>query len=230
MKLRDGPYAQAGASCAGSKMPTQAPEAGLAKRLWWVGMKRTASATTAVIARLTGRERLMLAALRGDVMQPGDQLAALVEAARALGQAHMPYALIGGIAVGIRTGLPRATMDVDLAVATAIERADVAAVLVAAGFELRGEYAHSLNFRHDTGEPLQVAFDPTFDLAIDRAEPITIGDVRILVVDRADLIRMKERAAAAAAADPSRRRSKALRDLADVELLSGDVPDDDEGW
>jgi hypothetical protein len=37
---------------------------------------------------------------------------------------------------------------------------------------------------------------------------------------------MKERAAA----DPARRRSKALRDRADVALLSGDVPDPDEGW
>jgi len=37
---------------------------------------------------------------------------------------------------------------------------------------------------------------------------------------------MKERAAA----DPARRRSLALRDRADVNLLRGDVPDPDEGW
>lgn len=33
-----------------------------------------------------------------------------------------------------------------------------------------------------------------------------------------------------AAADPARRRSKALRDQADVALLEGDVPDESEGW
>lgn len=43
---------------------------------------------------------------------------------------------------------------------------------------------------------------------------------------KADLITMKERAAA----DPARRPSKALRDRADNALLRGDVPDPDEGW
>lgn len=189
-------------------------------------MRRTASATTAVTTRLTARERLLHAALRGETMRPGDQLAALTDAARALDSATMPYALIGGIAVGIRTGLPRATMDVDLAIATTVARGDVATVLGAAGFVLRGEFPHSMNFRHASGEPVQVAFDPAFDTAIQRAEPIPIGDVAVLVVGRADLITMKERAAA----DPARRRSQALRDLADLELLSGDVPDDGEGW
>lgn len=50
--------------------------------------------------------------------------------------------------------------------------------------------------------------------------------IRIPVVSREDLIAMKERAAR----DPGRRRSKSLRDLADVELLRGDVPSEDEGW
>lgn len=33
-----------------------------------------------------------------------------------------------------------------------------------------------------------------------------------------------------AAADPTLRRSKALRDEADIALLEGDVPEPDEGW
>jgi hypothetical protein len=33
-----------------------------------------------------------------------------------------------------------------------------------------------------------------------------------------------------AAADPGRRRSKALRDQADIALLEGDVPEPQEGW
>jgi hypothetical protein len=45
-------------------------------------------------------------------------------------------------------------------------------------------------------------------------------------VTLADLIETKERAAS----DPSRRRSKALRERADIELLHGDVAEQDEGW
>jgi len=45
-------------------------------------------------------------------------------------------------------------------------------------------------------------------------------------VCKEDLITMKRRAAE----DPARRKSKRLRDQADIELLLGDVPDPDEGW
>jgi hypothetical protein len=48
----------------------------------------------------------------------------------------------------------------------------------------------------------------------------------VAIVRKSDLIAMKERAAA----DPALRRSKALRDQADIALLRGDVPDPDEGW
>ena len=61
---------------------------------------------------------------------------------------------------------------------------------------------------------------------IERAESFTVAEVSIHIVRKDDLIEMKRRAAA----DPARRKSKALRDQADVELLSGDVPDPDEGW
>jgi hypothetical protein len=82
------------------------------------------------------------------------------------------------------------------------------------------------NFRHSTAEPLQIVFDPAFDTMIERAEHFDLGDRSVAIVRKTDLIAMKERAAA----DPARRRSKALRDQADVELLRGDVPDPDEGW
>jgi hypothetical protein len=55
---------------------------------------------------------------------------------------------------------------------------------------------------------------------------IRFGDLELLVVTKDDLIAMKRRSAS----DPSTRRSKALRDLADVALLEGDVPEPDEGW
>ncbi|MGH2772118.1 MAG: nucleotidyl transferase AbiEii/AbiGii toxin family protein [Actinomycetota bacterium] len=159
-------------------------------------------------------------------MEPGDQLSAIVDTARALQSAAIPFALIGGIAVGIRSGVPRATDDVDIAVATTASRALVTEVLENGGLALRREFEHSLNFRHSNSEPVQIAFDPDFDAMIERSKPIYVQGLEVPVVLIEDLIEMKQRAAQA----PGRRRSKALRDRADVELLKGDAPDPDEGW
>ena len=155
-----------------------------------------------------------------------DKLTALADAVRALEQAGFGYALIGGLAVGIHSGVPRATLDVDLAVRSSADRAAIAAAMASRGFRSVGVHPHSLNFRHASGEPVQLAFDPAFDVMIGRAETIQAGAHSVRIVRKDDLIAMKRRAAA----DPARRRSKALRDQADVELLLGDVPDPDEGW
>jgi hypothetical protein len=181
------------------------------------------------ISDLTRRERARIAWARGKepaMSEAADKLAALHDAIAALRDVGARAALIGGVAVGIRSGYPRATMDTDLAVISGADRARVIAALVGAGFSLRGEFAHSVNFRHPSGEPVQLVFDPEFDAMIDRAEPQELGSVTVHVVTTADLIEMKERAAR----DPAPRRSKALRDAADVALLRGDVPDPDEGW
>jgi len=155
-----------------------------------------------------------------------DKLAAIAAATEILSQGGFAHALIGGLAVGIRSGVPRATLDVDFAVVSTVDRAQLAARLTARGFRLIGEFPHSINFRHESGEPVQIAFDPGFDQMIARAELMHFGEIELSVVTKEDLIVMKRRAAA----DPSRRRSKALRDLADVALLEGDVPEPDEGW
>ena len=73
---------------------------------------------------------------------------------------------------------------------------------------------------------MQLAFDPQFDVMIARAESIDLGGIELRIVSKQDLIAMKRRAAA----DPTRRRSKALRDQADIALLEGDVPEPNEGW
>lgn len=160
-------------------------------------------------------------------MKPeADKIAALLDAVRVLDGAQVAYALIGGVAVGIHSGVPRATLDVDLAVASTADRRRVGGALQDAGFRLVGEHAHSTNLRHRSGEPLQLAFDASFDPMIERAEALSMEGIVVRVVSREDLIVMKERAAA----DPARRRSKRLRDQADAELLKGDVPDPDEGW
>ena len=159
-------------------------------------------------------------------MEPGDQLAALLDATRALGGAGIAHALIGGLAVGVRAGVPRATIDVDLAIVTSVSPERAGEVLTAAGFALRSRFPHSANFRHANGEPVQLAFDPEFDAMIERAESIEVAGVAVPVVAKGDLIAMKQRASR----DPARRRSKALRDLADIELLREGAPDADEGW
>ena len=179
------------------------------------------------IARLTARERLLIASSQGTGMDDSpDKVVALTDVARALDRLGAPHAVVGGVAVGIRSGVPRATMDTDVAVRSTVERRLIIDTLTTAGLRLTGTFPHSLNFRHPSGEPVQIIIDPEFDPMIDRAEELDLAATRIRVVTTADLIAMKERAAH----DPARRRSKALRDQADIALLRGDVPDPDEGW
>ncbi len=178
----------------------------------------------------TARELLLIAARRRqgghDMAQAPDKIAALVDAVRVLEAMRAPHALIGGVAVGIHSGAPRATIDTDLAIASTVDRAEIVRAMIGAGFRCVGEFAHSINFRHSSEEPVQLAVDPAFDAMIERAERFDVSGASIRIVQKSDLIAMKERAAA----DPARRRSKRLRDEADVALLRGDVPDPDEGW
>jgi len=155
-----------------------------------------------------------------------DKVAALLDCVRALDGEGIAYALIGGLAVGVHSGSPRATIDIDFAAATSCDCGRIVAALERAGFRQTGRFEHSVNFRHSSGEPLQVAFDAQFDPMIERAEFFEMRGKSIPIVRKEDLITMKERAAA----DSARRKSKRLRDQADVELLKGDVPDPDEGW
>lgn len=195
----------------------------------WQARPGMAGVSIHTIAELSRRERRRIATARAgeeNMDEAADKAGALRDAVRALDRVPAACALIGGVATGIRSGLPRATLDTDLAVVSTADRAAVVQAIVQAGFTPRGEFAHSVKFRHPSGEPVQVVFDPSFDPMIERAEIIPVGGVTVRVVTTADLIAMKERAAA----DPARRRSKALRDAADVALLRGDVPDPDEGW
>ena len=185
------------------------------------------ASTLQAIMRVTARERLLITSARGEAMGDSpDKVAALADVVRALDHLGAPHALVGGVAVGIRSGVPRATIDTDIAVRSTVERHCIVEALTDAGLPLTGTFAHSLNFRHSSGEPVQIVIDPVFDPMIDRAEPLAVAGVTLRVVTTADLIVMKERAAAY----PARRRSKALQDRADIDLLQGDVPEPDEGW
>ncbi|HTM45976.1 MAG TPA: hypothetical protein VL137_13540 [Polyangiaceae bacterium] len=155
-----------------------------------------------------------------------DKLGAIKQALSVFERSGVPYALIGGLAVGVRSGVPRATLDVDFAIPTAVDRAALSEQFTAAGFRANGAFTHSINFEHPSGEPVQLAFDASFDAMISRAEVLTFGDLSLCVVTKADLLTMKRQAST----DPKRRRSKALRDQADIALLEGDVPEPNEGW
>lgn len=70
-------------------------------------------------------------------MQPeqpeADKLAALIDSVRALEAAGIRYALIGGLAVGVHAGVPRATLDINFAVHLSKGREKAVQALEAAG-------------------------------------------------------------------------------------------------
>jgi hypothetical protein len=133
--------------------------------------------------------------------------------ARVLAEAETPYALIGGLALQVHQAEPRTTLDIDLAVP---DRALLpAGRLEAAGFRRTGRFEHSENWVGPEGTPIQVTDDPALAEAVTRAESIVLEGVPLQVLGRPDLLREKLRAAA----DPARRRSKRVQDLADALAL-----------
>ena len=135
-----------------------------------------------------------------------------------LNRAGVPCALIGGVAVQIRTTEPRTTLVIDVAV----PRFDDVprAALLAAGFDHTGRHEHSDNWRAPPSGPggllTAVQFsaeDVGITDAVAHAELTDLADgLRMRVATPADLIVLK----LAAAAEPRRRPSKRQHDIADV--------------
>lgn len=157
-------------------------------------------------------------ALRGE-MDVYDKQDALVRLAAVFDATHTPYAIIGGVALQVHVREPRTTLDIDVAVSSrAILPRDA---LVAAGFTLLAEHAHTVNYRAGDGTPIQFSDDPPLAAAVGRAQRIGVMGVSIPFMAVGDLLHEKLRAGA----DPARRRSKRLRDLADAELLLEEHPE-----
>ena len=189
---------------------------------------RTLTATQA-------RERLAvgyaLDHLWGEIMglQQGDSKEKPLRlVAELLEREHVPYALIGGVAVQLHTQEPRSTLDIDLAVPT---YADVPRdALLRAGFEHTGRHDHSDNWRAPGSGPLKLrtavqfsAEDEGIAEAVERASIIDLeGGIRLRVATVADLIVLK----LAAAREPKRRPSKREHDVADVLSLLEDHPEE----
>lgn len=143
---------------------------------------------------------------------------ALLALGRVFAEAKVPYAIIGGVALQVHQAEPRTTLDIDVAVVTygQIPRAQ----LEAAGFTCTGRFSPCENWTGPEGTPVQFTDDPALVEAVQRAEEIELGDVYLRVMGRGDLLHEKLRAAA----DPARRRSKRLQDLADAQALLESTP------
>lgn len=147
--------------------------------------------------------------------------------AELLNRAGVSYALIGGVAVQIRTTEPRTTLDIDVAV----PRFDdiPRAALLAAGFDHTGRHEHSDNWRAPPAGPGSLRTAVQFSAedvgiadAVAHAELTDLADgLRMRVATSADLVVLK----LAAAAEPRRRPSKRHYDLADVAALMEEHPE-----
>ena len=155
-------------------------------------------------------------ALRGEMEH--SKRPALLRLGQVLAAAGTPYAILDGVALQVHQAEPRTTLDVDLAVKTfaAIPRAE----LRAAGFTPRGRFSHSENWLGPDGTPVQFTDDPALAGAIERAEELELGGVRLRVIGVVDLLHEKLRAGS----DPACRRSKRLQDLADAQALLEQAP------
>lgn len=143
---------------------------------------------------------------------------ALLVLARVFAEADVPYAIIGGVALQVHHPEPRTTLDIAVAVTTydRMPRAQ----LEAAGFTWTGRFSHSENWLGPEGIPVQFTGDPALADAIAHATAVELEEVHLQVISRVDLLHEKLRAAA----DPARRRSKRLQDLADVQALLEAAP------
>jgi hypothetical protein len=143
-----------------------------------------------------------------------------------LREAGVAYALIGGVAIQIRTAEPRTTLDIDIAV----PRFDDVprSALLAAGFDHVGRHEHSDNWRSPPARPDGVrtavqfsAEDVGIPDAVAHAElTVLAAGLQMRVAIPADLIVLK----LAAAAEPRRRASKRQHDIADVVALMEEYP------
>lgn len=159
--------------------------------------------------------------LRGEMERSKEpDLALLVQT---LSQQDVAYAVIGGVALQIHQREPRTTLDIDIAV---LDREQLPREpLLAAGFQETGRHEHSDNWLGPGGTPVQFTDDPALAGPVARAVTIQVRSMRLRVLSPADLLHEKLRAGA----DPARRRSKRLQDLADAQSLLEQDPTLDRG-
>ncbi len=136
-----------------------------------------------------------------------------------LNSTRVPYAIIGGVALQVYSSDPRTTMDIDVAIP---ERSMIpVGALEAAGFRHTGSYDHSENFKSLDGIAVQFSAEPEWVGVVERAEEQVVFGKSMRFLTALDMVRAKLRSAT----EPSRRRSKALRDATDVATLTEEHPE-----
>lgn len=155
--------------------------------------------------------------LRGEMDQT--KKPALLALADVFEKTGVPYAIIGGVAAQVRMAEPRTTIDIDVA----IKRRDdlPRGALEAAGFRHTGEFPYTSNWVGPGGVAVQFSDDPTFGVAIDSALPEPLEGRTLRIITAGELLQSKLRSAA----EPRRRPSKRMRDIADVMALIEENPE-----
>lgn len=155
--------------------------------------------------------------LRGERMDSKqDDLLVL---ARVLNESGIGWALIGGLAYQVHAAEPRTTLDIDLAIPQReqLPREE----LRRAGFEMAGSSSFTENWKGPGGTPVQFSDEASYAEALRSAERLDQAGVVLRVINKLEFVRAKLRAAA----DPQRRRTKAMRDLIDLETILEEHPD-----
>ena len=154
--------------------------------------------------------------LRGEMERSKETT--LLEVARILKDAGLPYALIDGVAVQFHCKDAGTTIDIDFAMLedSAIPRV----ALERAGFRKQGRFQHSENWIGPDGTPVQFTTDSAYAGVIASAVAHPLGQTEIRIATPVDLVRTKLRAAG----DDQRRKSKRVQDLADALKLAEDNP------
>ena len=130
-----------------------------------------------------------------------------------LERADVPWCAIGGVAVNHWAAEPMVTQDVDFVVAAHdVER--VVALLDAAGFRSE-RFEWSVNFKGRSALSLQLSTETFYEDYPSRAVAADVNGILMRVASLQDTLRGKIKAWA----EPGRRPSKRLKDLADIARL-----------
>jgi hypothetical protein len=130
-----------------------------------------------------------------------------------LERSEIRWCAIGGVAVNHWAAEPMVTLDVDFVVATdAIERA--VAALEAAGFAAE-RFQWSINFKGRSKVSIQLSTQECYRDYPERSVAADVHGILLRVASLEDTLQGKMKAWA----DPDRRQSKRIKDLADIARL-----------
>jgi len=136
-----------------------------------------------------------------------------------LERSEIAWCAIGGVAVNHWAAEPMVTQDVDFVVATeAVER--TVAALEAAGFAAE-RFEWSINFKGRSKVSIQLSTEEWYRGFPERAVAADVHGILLRVASLEDTLKGKMKAWA----DPQRRQSKRIKDLADIARLVEAHPD-----